>query len=71
MKQLLNRLPESRWYHVAYGVLIFVVLPQATYHAVREVKFSIAVVLVFLAAAQAAWAVKTLYDIYKPKKEED
>lgn len=70
MKQLLNRLPESRGYHLAYGFLFFVLPPQATWYAAREVTLGIAVVLVGLAAAQAGWAAWTLFKIYRPKKEE-
>ncbi len=70
MKQLLARIPESRTYHLVYGVLFFVVLPQATWYAAKEVKLWVAVVLLGLAAAQAGWAAWTLFNIYRPKKEE-
>lgn len=70
MKKFLARLPESRGYHLAYGFLFFVVLPQATWYAARSVKLWVAVVLVGLAAAQAGWAAWTLFNIYRPKKEE-
>lgn len=70
MKNLLNRLPESRGYHLAYGFLFFMVLPQATWYAARSVSFRVAVVLVGLAAAQVGWAAWTLLNIYRPKKEE-